>query len=181
MDTTTPREWKDVVGYAGHYLVSDAGQVMSFKRSRSGRLVAQCVKSCGYSSVKLHQDKVQQNLSVSRLVAQAFIPNPEGLPEVDHINRDRRDNSVANLRWVNHSQNMQNRCCAAATGLRGVVWHPSNRYICKIGKDGRTHHIGYFKDAQEAARAYDVKAREMYGPYAAVNAPPGSCPCCAAP
>ena len=152
------------------YRVSDDGRVLSLKRNNQ-KLVAQSLRTGGYRCVKLHRDGVSFHFSVARLVAAAFIPNPEGLPEVDHINRVRADNSVANLRWVTHSTNMQNRGCAAATGYKGVFLHHSNRYICKIGKGGRTHHIGYYKDPQVAARAYDARALEMYGPCAALNFP----------
>lgn len=49
--------------------------------------------------------------AVHRLVAEAFIPNPDSLPEIDHINRAKGDNRVKNLRWVTHELNMQNRGC----------------------------------------------------------------------
>jgi hypothetical protein len=65
----------------------------------------------GYRKV-MGRDRVK--VYVHRLVAEAFLPNPEGLPEVNHINGVRHDNRVANLEWVSHADNMRH---AYSTGL----------------------------------------------------------------
>lgn len=110
--------WKPVVGYEGLYEVSNLGQVRSMdkiffdKRGRhyhlKGKLLKQA-KDLHYYRVKLYDiehKKVQY--SVHRLVAQAFIPNPDNKPEVDHIDTNYLNNRVDNLRWVDRKENVNN-------------------------------------------------------------------------
>lgn len=65
----------------------------------------------GYKYIRLSINGKRKNLKIHRLIALAFHPNPEDLPEVDHINRDTNDNRPCNLRWVDHKTNMNNRDC----------------------------------------------------------------------
>jgi hypothetical protein len=64
-----------------------------------------------YYKVKIHYDDRVRNMRVHRLVAEAFLENPLNLPEVDHINHNRGDNRMQNLRWVTHKENMNNLTC----------------------------------------------------------------------
>ena len=112
-------EWRSIAGYEGIYEVSNLGQVRSVDRqsegrpgricSRKGRLIKPYMRKTGYFSVSVGKDGEFNSKHIHRLVAEAFIPNPEGKPMVDHIDRNRANNVVSNLRWVNHSQNQQNR------------------------------------------------------------------------
>jgi len=104
--------WKDIEGYNGDYQVSNLGRVKSFKK-RFGKQACETIMSpsktyFGYSRVVLFKDKKPKLFSVHRLVAEAFIPNTDNKPLVDHINGDREDNRVENLRWCTHSENSQN-------------------------------------------------------------------------
>lgn len=99
-------QWKAVEGYEGFYEVSTKdGKVRNVK---TGRILSQFKNDKGYCCVTLCRNGGQKNFLVHRLVATAFIPNPDNLPEVDHINRNRQNNSVENLRWVSHKQNIEN-------------------------------------------------------------------------
>ena len=100
-------EWKRVVidGIEYNYEVSTKGNVRNMK---TGRIMAQVEKTHGYLYVSLWRNNVGRHFSVHRLVATMFIPNPDNLPEVDHINRDRKDNRVENLRWLSHKKNREN-------------------------------------------------------------------------
>lgn len=109
-------EWRKVVGWDG-YEVSNSGQVRSVDRTVTradgtkqtvrGSLLTRSLNSSGYWRVRLSNDALGRRsmARVHRLVAQAFLPNPNNLPEVNHIDCDRTNASVENLEWVTASQN----------------------------------------------------------------------------
>lgn len=111
-------EWRDVVGYEGLYMVSNIGRVASLSRSiiqKNG--IPRCVSPTilkqrkaknGYLTVLLYHTPNKRLWLVHRIVALAFIPNPEDKPCVDHIDRNRANNDVNNLRWCTYSENMLN-------------------------------------------------------------------------
>jgi hypothetical protein len=98
--------WRPVVGYEGLYEVSCDGNVYS---RHTGKDLKLKLSIYGYNRIVLHKEGEGKNYQVHRLVAQAFIPNPENKPQVDHINRNKTDNRVENLRWVTCSENCINR------------------------------------------------------------------------
>lgn len=101
--------WKDIKGYEGLYQISNLGRIKSFKTSKSGKYMTPKNDSRGYLQIQLsNNDKVKKNFKIHRLVAQAFIPNPDNKPCIDHINTIRDDNRVENLRWVTHKENSNN-------------------------------------------------------------------------
>lgn len=89
-------EWKPVPGYEGYYSVSNQGRVYS---ERSG-IVLKPKHSKGYLRVGLSVDGFVRNTPIHRLVALAFIPNPDNKPTVNHINENKEDNRVENLEWA---------------------------------------------------------------------------------
>lgn len=96
--------WRDIKGYEGLYQVSNIGRV---RNSKTGKLLKPFT-SKNYLYVKLYKNGVPKVILVHRLVAAAFIPNPNNLPEVDHINRNTADNRVENLRWANRKIQINN-------------------------------------------------------------------------
>lgn len=91
----------DIKGYEGLYAITEDGQVWSYKANKFKK--PQNIN--GYLSVVLYKDKHLKNYSIHRLVAETFIPNPDGKPEVNHIDEDKTNNCVDNLEWCTKSEN----------------------------------------------------------------------------
>lgn len=98
-------QWKTVIykdEIYSDYEVSTEGRIRSLgnDKTRKTRLLKQSKDGCGYLKVRLYKNGKSKTIKVHILVAYTFIPNLDNLPEVDHINRNRQDNRVENLRWA---------------------------------------------------------------------------------
>jgi hypothetical protein len=108
--------WKDVRGYKGRYKVSNLGRVWSVLREQKwrdgrcrivgGQILQHNINHRGYHYVTLYRDGERRQCRVNRLVAKAFVPNPDRKPEVNHENLDKSDNRAENLRWMTRQENM---------------------------------------------------------------------------
>ena len=94
--------WKPVVGFEECYLVSDSGQVWSLRRHKA---LSPTIDRYGYEKVVLSKDGKSFYRTVHRLVAQAFVPNPNNLATVNHINENKTDNRAVNLEWLSIADN----------------------------------------------------------------------------
>ena len=104
-----PEQWKAVVGYEGLYEVSSHGNVRSIKRDIILKLVKN--KKTGYLNVTLCKDGKAKCFRIHRLVAIAFIPNPDNKETVNHIDEDKTNNHVCNLEWNTHKENTRHSKC----------------------------------------------------------------------
>lgn len=110
-------EWKDIKGYEGIYQISNTGLVrrLEWRQKRENMTVTYkertrrvYINSMGYPCVTLSKDGKSKPYTIHRMLAEAFIPNPDNKPCVDHINTITTDNRLENLRWVTHKENTRN-------------------------------------------------------------------------
>lgn len=153
-------EWRDIEGYEGLYQISSEGRVKSLKRiARNNHTVNSKIRKPkidkdGYCCVSLWIDGVSKEHFIHRLVAQAFVPNPENKPCIDHINTDRTDNRAENLRWCTHKENtnnpisrekfLQNRY--RVEGERRIsIYKPTKEAVDKMAEKHKKP-VGMYKD-----------------------------------
>ena len=155
-------EWRDIAGYEGWYQVSNMGRVKSLKRRHNShghwcildteRVMSFGTHGKGYFFVKLapvNGNGKKRTISVHRLVAEAFVPNPDKLPQVDHINRDRKDNRADNLRWVTNGENQENTCVNNNLSAFGQTK--------SITRWSREYNISVTAIKQRLARGWDME------------------------
>lgn len=147
-------EWKPVVGYESEYLVSDHGYVWSIRRNK---LLKPKKTVAGYLRVGLSVGGNRKDFPVHRLVAVAFVPNPENKPTVNHINEMKTDNRVENLEWATSAE--QN-----THGTRLM------RAVANTDWEARTRKMDYQKIAEKhnyetmnAAQMKKVVQKDMSG------------------
>lgn len=109
--------WKPIKDYP-HLLVSRAGNVWTTTYNRE---LGQYLTNRGYLTVKLCKDKTIRSIGVHRLVAEAFIPNPDNLPTVDHIDGNKLNNRVENLQWLSLSDNCRKAVPRRSKAFKSII------------------------------------------------------------
>ena len=153
-------EYRDIEGYEGLYQVSNLGRVKSLNYRRTGkeRILKPGKDGHGYLQVILWKGGKSKTCKVHRLVAEAFLENPQGLPEINHISEDKTDNSLENLEWVSHEYN-----CNYGTRIKRIAEanskaltnHPKlSKSVIAISKVSGL--ITEFKSIHEAERVLGI-------------------------
>ena len=149
------RIWKDIEGYEGLYQISNFGEVKSLAREIDNfnqccdkdKLLSGGIKR-GYRQVILLKDSRRKYVSVHRLVANAFIPNPNNLPIINHKDEDKLNNKADNLEWCDYKYNTN-----YGTGLKRRA-NSHKKPVCRIDKNGIKH---IYPSATDAARILGIK------------------------
>ena len=156
--------WKPIKDYEGIYEVSNYGRVKSLERviynsgTKNGlytiheKIIKQRInkKRHGYCELSLHKNGKEKRFKVHRLVAEAFIPNPNNLPEVNHIDGNKENNTLSNLEWVTSSENQKHR---HLIGNKKT----SNRHIGMFNKKGEM--VKDFNSILEAVAYFNKTSR----------------------
>lgn len=148
--------WKDVVGYEGLYQVSNYGRVKSLNYNRTGqeRIMSPRHTKNGYLELLLYKDGKRKQHQTHRLVAKAFIPNPDNKPYLDHINTIRTDNRTDNLRWVTHKENCNNPLTKEQHRISSIGNQSGNKKVFCEGT--------IYNSATQCALHYNVNRSTMH-------------------
>jgi len=161
---STPEIGKPIPGFEDLYEVSNHGRVSNFRKILKTYKI-----NSGYLALKLQKDGKVKSVLLHRLVAELFVPNPEGKPEVNHIDGNKENNRADNLEWVTSAEN---KAHARSTGLsvynmpgkgvkkattksryHNVAWDSSRKkWVGKVTINNRNYKQRRFDDEIEAAR-----------------------------
>ncbi len=148
--------WKDIEGYEGFYQVSNLGRVRGLdryvndkrygKRFKKGTIFTPCRRKRGqqYLAVILTKDCIAKTHSVHRLVAKAFIPNPDNKSQVNHLDEDPTNNRVDNLEWATSKENLN------YNGRQQRIEQPKKKRVNAYDKQGNL--VYSFESIREAGR-----------------------------
>ena len=142
------------------YEISNLGRI---RNKKTQKILKQSIIKGGYKVVTLKQ----KTFYVHKLLGIAFIQNPLNKLCIDHINNDKLDNNLLNLRWVTYNENNQNRSLSKNNllGIKGVRKIYNDKFVARVKFNNKEYHLGSFKTLEEAQKARKIKASELFGIY----------------
>ena len=167
--------WKNIEGYEGLYQVSNEGRVKSLERNYNTKLKHKTIvvhkqesikkandNGKGYLTVLLYKNGKEKRYLVHQLVAQAFIPNPNNYPIINHKNEEKTDNRVENLEWCTYEYNTNygNAINKIIISKKGKANMKKRKPIIGINK--QTKKIVAFNSAKEASEKLNVLSSNIY-------------------
>lgn len=150
--------WKDIPGYEGLYQASTLGRIRGLKRCVGGRMqgamiLKQAIHRDGYMKVALTKNHHRKDYQSHRLIGLTFIPNPEGLPQINHKDENKTNNAIENLEWCTRSYNCsyghRNDKSVAVCSIR----------VAQLDLDG--NFINEFPSMEEAMRRTGVNSSKI--------------------
>lgn len=161
-------QWKPIPQYEGLYEVSENGDVVSVAQytrhhsvvpRKTPRLLKPELTHDGYVRVTLSKHGVQQHMTVHRLVALAFIPNPNHLPQVNHKDENPQNNNVDNLEWCTGKQNCNYGAHCERIKQRLSIKHHLAKPVARLDEEGNV--METFKSIHEAARLLGIRSENI--------------------
>ena len=157
----------NITGFS-NYQVSNFGNV---KNVKTGKILKPSQDGNGYLKVNLRDDGETSNKKLHKLVANAFLENPEEKRCVDHIDRDKLNNRISNLRYATDSENGQNKSMQSnnTSGAIGVCWSKNRKkWLVQIRINCVQKHLGYFTNKEDAIAARQNAEIQYFGEFRAI-------------
>jgi len=177
--------WESIVGFEGLYEVSSAGRIRSLDRkvrhikssnfkNIKGKVIVLHLDKNGYNIIRLSKNGRHFNKRVARLVAEAFVPNLENKPHVNHIDGIKNNDSSLNLEWVTRSENLLHSCrilgnrgqgkISKPNQLKGVCLHKcTGKFMTQVWWNSKWTYLGLYTTKSDAYRVFHAKYTELYG------------------
>lgn len=153
-------EWRIINDTLGYFVISNLGRVVALSRyvnrckvggwMTKPHLMSIKINNSGYAVIHLMTIGVDINKTIHRLVAEAFIPNPNNHPHIDHIDGDKTNNVASNLRWVSRSMNMLNPITRMRNSKARIGKPASNKKAVVQLKDGKI--VAKYESATDACK-----------------------------
>ena len=156
--------YKKIEGFE-NYSVSDFGNV---RNDKLGRILKGSDNGDGYLKVDLRKNKTRHAKRIHKLVAKAFLANPENKKCVDHIDNNTHNNNLINLRFATPAQNQHNRSINKnnTSGTKGVNWNKkSMKWRAQICINGKVINLGSFINKDDAINIRVQRAKDAFGEY----------------
>jgi hypothetical protein len=145
--------WKQIIEYP-NYSISNFGYV---KNTRFDRILKNSKDGSGYLFVDLYKNGKRKWFKIARLVGEYFLDNFNPSLEIDHIDRDKQNNNISNLRCVSRSENCRNRNKkGGCTSIyKGVCFDKREcKWVAHVRNNGKKIYLGYFATEEEASKKY---------------------------
>ena len=155
--------FKKIEGFV-NYSVSDHGNV---RNDKTGRILKVNDRD-GYFQVKVRKNNTRHTKKIHKLTAEEFLLNPENKPFVDHIDNNRRNNHIINLRFATRQENNQNASLSSknTSGTKGVSWHKkSMKWTAYICINGKQIVLGSFINKEDAVNIRIQRAKKEFGEF----------------
>ena len=148
-----------------NYSVSNFGNI---RNNKTGRVLKPGITTHGYYNVILYKDRISFNKKVHKLVAEYFIANPYNKQCVDHIDNNKLNNNISNLRYCTLKENSMNSKLSSrnTSNFKGVSYHKQrNKWVAHIKLNGKKQHLGYFDKIEDAVNCRVKKAEKLFGEF----------------
>lgn len=173
-------EWRDIKGFEGRYQVSNKGNVRRIEKCKNGEVVYHqkknvLEKATGYMrSMLVLENGKKQAKNIHRMVAESFLPNPNNKPCVDHIDTNRQNNDVSNLRWVTFKENSNNELTIKNSEHCRNIWENIKRVHTNLPLNERKFfhpvvsvslyngEVKVYKDRMSAAKSLSLSPSNIW-------------------